>query len=156
MFRPMRRFKQQISRKECVRILREEKRGVLSMTGGNGYPYGVPMSHVYQNGRLYFHSAPAGHKVDAVRACEKASFCVIASDEVTSEKLTTLYTSVIVFGRIAIVEDMERIVDITTRLSLKFTQDEAYIREEIEKYARATLLLELTPEHICGKVVEES
>jgi len=64
--------------------------------------------------------------------------------------------SVIVFGRIEVIDEMDTIVDITKKLSYKFTQDEEYIRTEIEKYAKATLLLQLTPEHICGKQITES
>ena len=63
--------------------------------------------------------------------------------------------SVIVFGTIEIIDDMDTIADITRKLSYKFTQDEEYIRTEIEKYAKATLLLKLTPEHICGKQITE-
>ena len=35
-------------------------------------------------------------------------------------------------------------------------QDEKWIEEEIEADAKATILLELTPEHMCGKFVNES
>ena len=47
MFRPMRRKKQEIPKEECIRILTEEKRGVLSVIGDDGYPYGVPMNYYY-------------------------------------------------------------------------------------------------------------
>ena len=46
MFRPMRRFKQQISESKCKEILKNEKRGVLSLLGDDGYPYGLPLSHL--------------------------------------------------------------------------------------------------------------
>ena len=64
--------------------------------------------------------------------------------------------SVIVFGRMEIVDDMAQIADISARLSRKFTSDEEYIRKEIEKYGPGTLLLKLVPEHVCGKRVKES
>jgi len=63
---------------------------------------------------------------------------------------------VIVFGKIDVITDRETVVDITTKLSRKFTQDETYIRREIEQHAHRTLLLRLTPEHICGKSVKEA
>ena len=65
MFRPMRRFKQQISEEECVRILQEEKRGVLSMFGEDGYPYGIPLNHWYnpEDGKIYFHGAKPGTRL---------------------------------------------------------------------------------------------
>ena len=45
MFRKMRRFKQEISQEECIRVLKEQPRGVLSIMGEDGYPYGVPLDH---------------------------------------------------------------------------------------------------------------
>ena len=78
MFREMRRFKQQISEEECIQILKEQPRGVLSMLGDDDYPYGIPLDHWYceENGRLYFHCAKTGHKLDAIRKHDKVSFCV--------------------------------------------------------------------------------
>ena len=38
MFRPMRRWKQQLSDEECIGILQKEPRGILSMLGDDGYP----------------------------------------------------------------------------------------------------------------------
>ena len=57
MFRTMRRFKQQITEAECIQILKVEKRGVLSLIGDDGYPYGLPLSHFYdeRDGKIYFH-----------------------------------------------------------------------------------------------------
>ena len=70
MFRKMRREKQAIPEEECIRILKEEKRGVLSVIGDDGYPYGTPINHYYsdEDGRIYFHGGKVGHKVDAMRA----------------------------------------------------------------------------------------
>ncbi len=78
MFRKMRRFKQQISDSECIEILKNTKRGVLSIIGDDGYPYGLPMNHWYceEDGKIYFHGAKEGHKIDAVKACDKVSYCV--------------------------------------------------------------------------------
>ena len=59
MFREMRRFKQQIPNEKCIEILKSEKRGILSLIGDDGYPYGIPLSHYYdeKDGKLYFHGA---------------------------------------------------------------------------------------------------
>ena len=66
MFRPMRRFKQQLSKEECEEILNNCKSGVLAVIGDSGYPYAVPLSYVYFNDKIYFHCAKEGHKVDAI------------------------------------------------------------------------------------------
>jgi len=80
-FRPMRRFRQQLTNEQCIEILKQATSGVLAVLGDDNYPYAVPLSHVYADGHLYFHSALQGHKVDAIRAHEKCSFCVIAKDQ---------------------------------------------------------------------------
>ena len=80
MFRPMRRIRQQLSQAECDAILQKCSSGVLAVAGDDGYPYTVPMSYLYQDGRLYFHCAKSGHKLDAVRREPKVSFCVVGQD----------------------------------------------------------------------------
>lgn len=158
MFRELRRQKQRLSMEECVALLKTEKRGVLSLLGDEGYPYGVPINHYYndEDGRLYFHSGKTGHKVDALRTCEKASFCVYDRGFRREGEWALNVKSVIVFGRIEVVEDRERVYELARRLSRKFTDDEAYIDAEIARSGPATLMFALIPEHITGKLVNES
>ena len=105
MFRPMRRHRQQLSQGDCAAILSRGTSGVLAVAGDGGYPYAVPLSYVYQEGTLFFHCAKAGHKLDALRRCNKASFCVIDQDQVVPPEYTTYFRSVIAFGRTRILED---------------------------------------------------
>ena len=98
MLPAMRRAGQALSREDCRRLLSSATSGVLSLSGEEGYPYGVPMSFVYDNGAIYFHSATRGHKLTAMERNPKVSFCVIGKDSVVPEELTTYYKSVIVFG----------------------------------------------------------
>ena len=158
MFRELGRKKQQLSMEECVQLLKEENRGVLSVLGDEGYPYGTPMNHWYdeERGIVWFHCGKVGHRLDALKNCDKVSFCVYDRGVPEEGGWALKVKSVIIFGRMEVVDDMDTIVDVATRLSRKFTQDEAYIQSEIQKYAKGTLLLKLTPEHICGKQVTES
>lgn len=55
MFREMRRKNQQLPQEECNRILQVATSGVLAVDGDDDYPYAVPLSFVYEDGRLYFH-----------------------------------------------------------------------------------------------------
>ena len=89
MFREMRRKNQQLPRGECCRILEEATSGVLAVSGDDGYPYAVPLSFAYADGRLYFHVAKSGHKLDALRRNPKASFCIIERDEIVPAEYTT-------------------------------------------------------------------
>ena len=158
MFRELLRKKQKLSEEECIRVLQSEKRGVLSVIGENGYPYGMPMNHWYDeaDGKLYFHCGNVGHRLDALKKDGRVSFCTYDKGFCEPDQWALKIKSVIVFGKMEIVDDPHRIVDITAKLSHKFTQDEAYIQEEIQHHASRTRLLVLTPEHICGKLVEES
>ena len=158
MFREMLRKKQQLTQEECIRILKEELRGVLSVLGDDGYPYGVPINHYYceQDGKLYFHGGKKGHKIDAVRRYDKASFCVYDDGFHRDGEWPLHIKSVIVFGRIEFVEDRETVYQISRELSHKFTDDESYIDREISQSGPGTLLFVLVPEHISGKIVEES
>lgn len=158
MFRELSRKTKEISFTECIEILNNEKRGVLSVLGDDGYPYGMPMNHFYndQDGKIYFHCGNTGHRLDSLAKDSKVSFCVYNEGEKEPNDWAYTVKSVIVFGKIEIVSDFDKIVEIATKLSRKFTQDEAYIKTEIEMHAHRTLLLVLSPEHICGKVVKES
>ena len=158
MFRKMTRIKQQLDEKDCIEILKNEKRGVLSVLGDDGYPYGIPLNHFFNEeaGKLYFHSGKAGHKIDAIRRCEKASFCVIDEGEREDGEWALRFRSVVVFGKIEFIEDRQTVYELSARLSRKFTDDEEYTRSEIEKYGPATLMFALEPEYISGKTVKES
>ncbi len=156
MFRELARKKQALSQEECIDILKREPRGVLSVLGDDGYPYGMPMNFLYDNGKIYFHSGKKGHKVDAISRENKVSFCVFDSGYRKEGEWALNISSVIVFGKMRVIEDVDQTVDICRRLSLKFTDDLDYIEKEIASFAKATLCFELTPEHITGKLVNEA
>ena len=158
MFREITRKKQALPTEKIIEILDTEKRGVLSVLGDDGYPYGMPMNYWYnkENGYLYFHSGKKGHKVDALAANNKVSFCVYDSGYKNEGEWALNISSVIVFGRVHIVEDYEDAMRICKEMSLKYTPDLAYIEEEIQKFGDATLCYELRPEHMTGKIVSES
>ena len=158
MFRELTRIKQKLSMEETISILKQEPRGVLSVIGDDGYPYGMPMDHWYNDadGCLYFHSGKKGHKIDAMNRCSKASYCVYDQGFRREGEWALNIRSVIVFGRLEIVEDYDTAMAITRQLSLKYTDDIAYIDWEIRQSGKNTLVFRLIPEHITGKMVNES
>ena len=154
-FREMRRKRQQLSEEESISILQKSTAGTLALLGDNDYPYAVPISYVYADGRLYFHSALSGHKVDAIRKCrkcDKASFCVIAQDEVHPEKYTTFFRSVIAFGRIHIIEDETEKLETARMLGNRYNpnQEEA-LQKELENGLSRMLMIRFDIEHLTGK-----
>ncbi len=151
-FRQMRRKRQQLSQEESIAILQNATAGTLALLGDDDYPYAVPISYVYNEGKLYFHSALNGHKVDAIRKYDKASFCVIEQDDVQPEKYTTFFRSVIVFGRIHIIEDEKEKLEIVRMLGNRYNpnQDDA-LQKEIESGLSRLLAIRFDIEHLTGK-----
>ena len=143
---------------ECIRILREEPRGVLSLMGDDGYPYGIPMDQWYceEDGCLYFHCAKEGHKMDAIARCDKVSFCVFDQGYRREGEWALNIRSVIVFGRVQVLEDPEVSIAIVRKLGAKYTTDTEYIHKTVRQSAPNLRILRLTPEHITGKLVNES
>lgn len=151
-FRPMRRNRQQLSEEESIEILQKATSGVLALLGDNGYPYAVPISYVYADGKIYFHSALSGHKVDAIRSCDKASFCVIEQDVVKPEKYTSYFRSVIAFGRIHIEEDEAEKLAIARLIGNRYNPNhEEALQKEIESGLSRMLAIRLDVEHLTGK-----
>ena len=158
MFRDIVRIKQKITREECIEVLTNEKRGVLSVNGDDGYPYGSPIDHWYdpESGCLYFHGGLRGHKVDAMKASDKASFCCYDQGYTKEGSWMLNIKSVIVFGRIEFVTDPEEVNKACLAICHKFTDDEEYIEDEFRRSLDHTLCFKLVPEHMTGKLVEES
>ena len=158
MFRPMRRIKQQLSDEEALEILVKAKRGVLSVIGDDGWPYGVWLNPHYrrEDGRIYFHGAKEGHKIDALRRDARVSFTVI--DEGVQDEGGWAYTfkSVVVFGRVEFIDDQAEAIEICRRLSRRFTQNKKYIEDEIKNFGALVEVFALVPEHITGKRVHEA
>ena len=152
MFRPMRRKKQLLPEAETIAMLRSCTSGVLAVQGDDGYPYAVPLSFAYEEGKLYFHSAVAGHKLDALGHGEKASFCVIAADDIVPEEFTTHFRSAIVFGRARVVTDDVEKRHALLVLAEKYSPD--YLDRagaEIDGDWKRVSVIELAVEHMTGK-----
>ena len=151
MFREMRRIKQLLSMKETEAVMNRCTNGVLACIGDEGYPYAVPLSYVYFNGKIYFHSAKEGHKIDAIKKNPKVSFSVIDEDTVVSEEYTTYFRSVIAFGKARITEGNEY-QEAFKALVEKYSGDqpEEAKQNEISKCNGAHIIA-IDIEHMTGK-----
>ena len=157
MFREMRRKRQQMPESEAIAILERGSHGVLAVLGDGGYPYAVPISYVYEDGKIYMHCAKSGHKLDAVRACEKASFCVVDQDEVVHAEFTSHYRSAIAFGRIREITDDAEKRRMVSLLARKYCPDlpQAEHDKAMERDWAPLNMLELTIEHLTAKQAKE-
>lgn len=155
MFRKMRRHKQELTKEECIEILINEPRGVLALLGDENYPYALPMSHVYADGKIYFHGAKEGHKIDAVKKEPKASYCVMNRGVKKADEWWYTFKSVIVFGKIRILTDRQDKIDKLTLIGNKFFPSPEDTENEINRLLENTAVFEITIEHMSGKLVKE-
>lgn len=152
MFREIRRKRQLLLKKEIDEILKYRTVGILAVHGDNGYPYAVPMSYAYGEGKIYLHSARSGHKIDSLKNDARVSFCVVDKDQIVPETFTTYFRSVIIFGRAKIVKNEEERIKILFRLGEKYAPGRiAECQKEIQTQLNNTCVIEITIEHMAGK-----
>lgn len=152
MFRKMRRSKQLLDTNFAKEALDRGSSGVLSVHGDDGYPYGVPLSYVYHDDKLYFHVATEGHKLDAIKKNDKVSFCVTLMDNISEKNLTTYFMSVIAFGRARIIEDDdEKRKTITILADRYFPDAKEASQKEIEETFDSFHMIEMKIENLTGK-----
>lgn len=153
MFKEMRRHKQLLNAEETAAVLNRGTSGVLALSGEDGYPYAVPLSYVFDGDKLYFHSAKSGHKLEALRRCPKASFCVIDQDQIVPEEYTTYFRSVIAFGTIRELEDEGEKRAAIEKLARKYTPNDTPegMDAAIRRDWAPLCMLEMTIDHMTGK-----
>ena len=155
MFREMRRKVQALTAEETAKILKRNTSGVLSLNGDDGYPYGVPLSYVYLDSKLYFHCAGAGHKLDSILKDDKVSFCVIDQDQVVGEEYTTYFRSVIAFGRARVLEGAEKLRPLVELCEKYYPGHLEQTRQKAEHALKNVSIVEVTIEHMTGKTAME-
>lgn len=152
MFREMRRKGNALTTNEAIDILNKNTNGVLAVAGDNGYPYAVPLSYVNDDGKILFHSATSGHKLDAIRENDKVSFCVIDQDKIIPEDFNTLFKSAIAFGKARVItgdNEKQKCLELILR---KYSPDffesgKEYIAQEWNH----CVAVEIVIEHLTGK-----
>ncbi len=159
MFREMRRKNQALSPEACAEILGKEKRGVLAVVGDMGYPYALPLNFYYDEAEktIYFHCAREGHKIDALKAGDKACFTVWTGGVQEENDWWQHVESVVAFCRAELVppEDEARVLEKLRKLGGKYFPSAGYLEKEIEQAAARVQLVALRVEHMTGKHVRE-
>lgn len=150
----MRRTKQEIALEECEEVLRQGSYGVLSLATKQGEPYGVPVNYAYADGKIIIHGAKKGLRNELADENRRASFCVVDQSDVVQEELATTYRSVIVQGKIAIVEDREEMRDLLRKMNAQLAPDLSHEASEkgIEVDLPYVLMTVIEPDYITGKI----
>lgn len=157
MFRPIRRKKKEIGIEESKKLLYDARRGILAVNGDNNYPYAIPVNYLYdeENQKIYFHGSCMGHKVDAIKKCDKVCFTVLGNETVKKETWAPFLQSVVLFGRCHFVEDKSVAMTLLKRFAMKFYPEESMVDEAIAFSGEAVQMYEIEIEHLSGKEVQE-
>ena len=157
MFRERRRKKNEISIDMAKQLLASSRRGVLAMNGDDGYPYAIPVNYLYDDKaqRIYFHGAKTGHKVDALRACDKVCFTVYGNETVRTESWAPFMQSVVVFGRCHLMDAGSEEAQRLKQFAMKYYPSEQLVDEEIAYAGKAVQVFEIEIEHMSGKEIQE-
>ena len=157
MFRPIRKKRNDIGVEAAKQLLLHGRRGVLVMNGVEGYPYAVPINFYFDKDsyKIYFHGAKAGHKVEALRVCDKVCFTVYGNEIIKEETWAPFMQSAVVFGRCRLMESGPEAMARLKQFAMKYYPDEQLADEEIAKAGKAAQLFEIEIEQISGKEVQE-
>ena len=150
MDRKMRRFKQELSEDEVLRILNEGKVGVWAVSGDNNYPYAVPVNYVYDKGCIYIHSAARGHKIDAIIRNPLCSLCIIDKYDVVAEEFTSYFRSVIAFGRAELINSEDEKIYALHLLCNKYSPG-IDPTDEITKFIKVVAIIKINIDLVTGK-----
>lgn len=157
MFREMRRKNQQVSNEECIEILKNEKRGVLSIINEDGYPYGIPVDFYYDedDNKIYLHGAKEGFKIDSIKLNSKVCFTTYNQGFKKENDWAWWSTSVIIFGNAELVNDLSITEDKVRKIGLKYYPTSEEVEEEIEHAINRVQVISISIEHMTGKLVHE-
>ncbi len=157
MFRSIRKKRNQLDMQTAEALLLHSRRGILAVNGDDGYPYAIPINYIYDSAarKIYFHGARAGHKVDALRACDKICFTVYGNETIKEEAWAPFVQSAVVFGRCRLVEPGANATALLKQFAMKYYPNEQLVDEEIARSGKAAQLFEIDIEHISCKEVQE-
>lgn len=157
MFRKMRRFNQEVSKEAAIDVLKKSSRGVLSVIGDDGYPYGIPVNFIYDENEnsIYIHGAKEGHKIDSIKRCNKVSFTTWDDGFKKEGDWAWTVTSVIVFGHAELIDDINIITDKVRNLGRKYYPSKDEVENEIKNAIDKVLLISLRIDNITGKTIHE-
>lgn len=135
--RTMRRIERLMSSEESAALLTKGEYGDLCTVDAEGQPSGTPMSYIFYEGDIYFHSAVEGLKLDNIKSNPKVCFTVVKHSCMDEEELVLHYESVMAYGKASLVDDEDKIIKILMEHIKKYSSDfnskwEGYIKAAIK------------------------
>lgn len=152
MMKPMRKAECQTSQEEAIRILQQCKYLSVAMLNEDGSPYNVMVDCLYDDGKIYFHSANEGQKLDCIRHDPRICATGYSSAHSDAANSTTRYASVVVHGKAHILEDKERKLEIIRKEAAERGVTPEKIAATIDAYFDVMAMVEIEIDAITGKV----
>ena len=128
---PLRRKDRLRTEEEARAIMESCDFAVLSTTDNENMPYGVPVSVVLEENRLYFHCAKAGRKLENIQQNHHVCVTFAKVRLVDGENFTTRYESVIAEGTASFIKEETEKRHALQLLCRRYTQ---HSDEEIDAY----------------------
>lgn len=151
MIHSMRQSDRQMPQEQCITLLNAGRYGTLALCGSDGMPYAVPVNYAYEDGHIYFHCAAQGHKLDILRENPNVSFCVVGVEKLVSEEFTTLYESVIAFGKASIPEERDAKLHGMLAICEKFSKPYVERLKCIKGDLKGVCVVDITVDRMTGK-----
>lgn len=152
----MRRFRQALSDDQIYEILDRNTNGVLCLCDDT-QPYGVPVSYVRHDRKIYIHCALSGRKNRILMHNPRCCFTVIDKDEIHPEKFTTYFASAMVFGKACFLETDEEKIEALHWLCAKYhsSMSKEAADKEIMSGLKRTAIICIDIEEMSGKQAKE-
>ncbi|WP_245208952.1 pyridoxamine 5'-phosphate oxidase family protein [Gottfriedia endophytica] len=158
----MRQNKHEVTNEEKISYcLNETDTGYLGLVDGE-HPYVVPLNFTYYNGAIYFHGASEGRKMDIIQNNSNATFTVsqqfgTITDPVPA-KTDTAYMSVMVFGTVEVVTDLDEATEALQQILTKYVPNyysnplsKNHVKSYVSSLGSKTAVCKITPSSITAK-----
>ncbi len=160
--REMRRSHKELKDEQKINdLLFTAKFGYLGLFDEEG-TYVVPLNFVWKNKKIYFHGSEQGRKTEAIRTNSRVCFTVsedlgTIADPIPAN-IGTAYTSVMVFGKVKLLDDLEEATDVLQAMLEKFVPgyfDQKLSQKHVDAYRSSmgsrTMVYCLDPDQITAK-----
>jgi len=137
--------------------------GTLAVSDGDT-PYSIPVNFVHKGDIIYFHGSLSGRKMKSLKANPKVSFSIVenfsiiasyfSSDEGLACPATQFFKSIIIDGKVTIVQDKHEKIKALTLLMQKLQPEGGYKAFDdslYEKMLNATAVLRIDIKYIRAK-----
>ena len=141
-------------REEMESLLQEALVGCLATVGPDGSPYITPLNFVFYQGKIYYHCAFEGRKMDHIRANPRVCFEVHEIIKIFQGQracdFSTRYRSVLVSGHARSLPDGDEKITVLAALAEKYAGGRA-VEPPTPERAKGAEVIEITIEEMTGK-----